>query len=152
MDAAPLVEAGPYQGYAPRHLDGRSLPTASVAASSRDIETIQAACRSAEQRKDAHVVATALQARAGTIVTHNIPDFYQVILDEYGLIKRRPDVFLVELISTHPPLIIAGAKAHRASLKTPALSVDDYLAELAGAKASVPKFARALEQHHKADI
>ncbi len=130
----------------------KAFPAASVAAASRDVATIQEACQTARQRKDAHVIATAVQAQAATIVTHNISDFHHKVLAEYGLVKRRPDTFLVELMSTHQAQVITGVKAHRASLKAPSLSVHDYLEVLAGPKGSVPKLSFLLDQSHRADI
>jgi hypothetical protein len=57
-----------------------------------------------------------------------------------------------ESASTHQAQVIAGVKAHRASLKAPSMSVDDYLKELAGPKGSVPKFSTALDVSHRASI
>lgn len=49
-------------------------------------------CRTPAQRKDAHVVATAVKAKASTIVTYNIKDFTPAVIQHYGLAKIRPDV------------------------------------------------------------
>ncbi len=48
--------------------------------------------------KDRHVLATAIEAKADTIVTSNLSDFPQNILKPYKIKAVSPDEFLVELV------------------------------------------------------
>ncbi|HQT77144.1 MAG: hypothetical protein B7Z80_05235 [Rhodospirillales bacterium 20-64-7] len=111
------------------------------------ISTIQGLCRTAAQRKDAHVVATAVDAKADVIVTTNVKDFDPDILRHYGLTKQRPDAFLVGLLATGQAQVLAGVQAHRASLKRTNPTVGQYLTDLASPKLEVPWFSRSLEAH-----
>lgn len=125
----------------------RSFSAANVPTCPSLVSTIQGMCRTAAHRKDAHVVATAVDAKAGVIVTTNIKDFDPKILEHYGLTKQRPDAFLLDLLGTHEAQVLAGVQAHRASLKRTNPTVDQYLAELGGTKCEVPRFAKSLEGH-----
>jgi predicted nucleic acid-binding protein len=128
-----------------------AFKAASVPGQRAIIATIRATAMNGGQRKDAHVVATAVAAKADTIVTHNIPDFHVPTLQGYGLRKMRPDAFFLELLGTHQARVLAGVKAHRASLLRNSPTLDEYLKELAGPKVVAPRFAKALEAH-KASI
>jgi hypothetical protein len=77
-------------------------------------------CRTPAQRKDAHAVATAVRAKASTIVTHNINDFAPAVIQHYGLTKILPDAFCVDLLADRPRKVLAGLRQHRRSLwRTP---------------------------------
>lgn len=125
----------------------RAFPAANVPARPALLPAIQGMCRTAAQRKDAHVVATAVHAKADVIVTMNIKDFGPEVLRHYGLAKQRPDAFLLGLLDTRRAEVLAGARAHRANLKRTAPTVEEYLAGLAGPRAGAPRFAKALEAH-----
>ncbi len=49
---------------------------------------------------DRHVLAAAIHARAGTIVTFNLKDFPAPALAPYGIIATAPDDFMLELAAT----------------------------------------------------
>jgi predicted nucleic acid-binding protein len=125
----------------------RSFPAANVPSRPALLSAIREMCRTEGHRKDAHVVATAADARADVIVTTNIKDFDPQVLQHFGLSKQRPDAFLLGLLGTHQTPVLAGVQAHRASLKRTSPSVDEYLALLGGPRAEVSRFARALEPH-----
>jgi len=52
------------------------------------------------------------------------------VLANYGIRAEAPDPFIHALLIAHPEGIIATAQQHRANLKNPPKSVDDYLASL----------------------
>jgi hypothetical protein len=80
------------------------------------LETVLTLCRSGAERKDAHVVATALAAEAHWIVTDNTTDFPRRLLAPLGLEALRPDAFCAALIARDPARVLAAAAAHRAGL------------------------------------
>lgn len=129
-----------------RQMD-RAFPAASVPGNASLIASIRGQCRTAAHKKDAHVVATAVDARARVIITFNIKDFGTEVLAAHQLRKQRPDAFLLDLLVASQSRMLAGVKDHRESLKRSAPTVDQYLAELSGAKGEVPRFAKALEAH-----
>lgn len=108
------------------------------------VSTIQAKCKTAAQRKDARVVATAVKARAALIVTHNIKGFAQPVPDYRHLSKIRPDPFCLDLLENRQSEAVAGIQAHRSSLKRTPMSPEEYLDYLADEKLGLPKFAKAL--------
>jgi hypothetical protein len=79
------------------------------------------------------------------IVTDNIGDFPQNILDTYGIRKLRPDNFCVELFELFPAAVIAGARQHRATLRRTSPDADEYLAFLASNK-ELPNISALLAQ------
>ena len=78
----------------------RAFPAANVPEPPFLVATIRGVSKTAAQRKDAHVVATAVIAKVAVIVTHNIKDFAPEVRGRYGLAKVRPDAFCVGLLST----------------------------------------------------
>src|ERR1019366_8166052 len=88
----------------------RGFPAANVPAPPTLVATIQGVSKTAAQRKDAHVVATAVIAKAAVIVTHNIKDFSPEVLSRYGLAKVRPDAFCVGLLASHETRVLAGIR------------------------------------------
>ncbi len=79
---------------------------------------------------DRHVLAAAIEASATVIVTFNLSDFPNAILSGYGIQALHPDVFLSALFDQETELFLRGVQAHRASLKNPAKTAQDYLAAL----------------------
>lgn len=77
--------------------------------------------------RDRHVVAAAIRCQAGVIVTFNLKDFPQPVLEQYGLQVQHPDQFLVHLIDLNRGTVAAAAKLQRAALKNPALSPREFL-------------------------
>ena len=129
----------------------RAFPSASVQADLGAVERIQGLCRTAGQKKDAHVVATAVAAKAGLIVTHNIRDFDPAILKPFGGLRRiKPDPFCVELLADRQDQALAGLRAHRASLRKTPIDAAGYVAHLADRRMGLPKLACALAPHQAA--
>lgn len=99
------------------------------------------------QRKDVHVVATAVSGDADIIVTHNARDFPDTILGAYGLMVRPPDWFCAGLLANTPERVLAGARAHRISMTRPAYAVDAYLDLITGPRAGLIRTAKLLRAH-----
>jgi len=79
---------------------------------------------------DAHVVATAVAGKAGSIVTYNRRHFPTRILAPLRLRTETPDEFCSRLFGRVRAEIIEGARLHRASLRKPAYDRRAYLAHL----------------------
>ncbi|MGY4799840.1 PIN domain-containing protein [Teichococcus aerofrigidensis] len=125
----------------------RAFPAANVPGSASLTAMIQAMCKTAAQRKDAHVVASAVNAEAGSIVTHNIKDFHGTVLAHYRLAKHRPDPFCAGLLASQQAEALAGLRAHRASLKRTPMNATEYVNYLAGPKFGMAKLSTALRDH-----
>lgn len=122
----------------------RAFPAALVSPDPALVLEIEGLCRTKAQRKDAHVAATAIAAEAGTVVTFNTRDFAPAVLRRYGLVVSTPDAFLLDLLAADQARVLAGVRAHRASLKRTRPAVGDYLDGLASTKVEVPRFSDAL--------
>ncbi len=77
--------------------------------------------------KDRHVLAAAVGAGAGVIVTWNTKDFPPSALDGLGIMARTPDDVLCALFDEDPEGFIAAAAAMRARLKNPAMTPAEWL-------------------------
>ena len=77
--------------------------------------------------KDRHVLAAAIRSRADVIVTQNLKHFPQEKLDPYGIEAQHPDTFICHMFDLNPGAVVGAAQEHRASLKNPPKSVDEYL-------------------------
>ena len=76
---------------------------------------------------DRHVLAAAIHAQAGVIVTFNLRDFPAASLTPYGITAQHPDAFLLELIELDPTRVCAAAAAQRQSLHNPPKSQEEFL-------------------------
>lgn len=72
---------------------------------------------------DRHVLAAALAAGAGTILTMNLRDFPASALAPHGVVAVHPDEFLCGLHNADPDLLQASAEAAQANLSRSAPSV-----------------------------
>jgi predicted nucleic acid-binding protein len=122
----------------------RAFPTANVRCLPGLVVTIQDLCKTAAQRKDAHVIATAIAAKSMVILTHNTKDFSAAVLNRYGLSKIKPDEFCVDLLASRRAELLEGIRRHRASLKRSPMSQSDYIHYLAEAIFGMPQFAKSL--------
>ena len=122
----------------------KAFPAANVPPAPALVAAVARMSRSAAQRKDAHVVATAVMAKATVIVTHNIKDFAPHVLSHYGMVKVRPDPFCVGLLASHETQVLAGIRMHRVSLRKTPMSPDQYIDHLAGERLGMPRLAVAL--------
>ncbi|MBP2229696.1 hypothetical protein J2847_002995 [Azospirillum agricola] len=127
----------------------RSFQAANCAAAPDVLEKINGMCRSDKQRKDAHVIASGVSAAATLIVTDNSPDFPEDILKHFGMRKAKPDAFCQDLFNQNQFLVIQAARAHRASMKRPPYSPDEYLDLLQSPKMELPNFSNLLRQYRQ---
>jgi predicted nucleic acid-binding protein len=125
----------------------RAFPVANVPATPTLVASVQRLSKTAAQRKDAHVVATTVAAKATVIITHNIKDFAPQVLSHHGLSKVRPDRFCVDLLASRQAQVLAGLRAHRASLRRTPMSSPQYIDHLADDTLGMPKLALALAPH-----
>ena len=65
---------------------------------------------------DIHVLAAAIAGDASELLTANTQDFPLRALAAYGLLRRHPDEFLLELAHAHPDTLIRLAQTTHASL------------------------------------
>ncbi|PXA03987.1 PIN domain-containing protein [Coraliomargarita sinensis] len=84
--------------------------------------------------KDRHVLAAAIASNADVIVTFNLKDFPEGVLQLHQVEAQHPDEFIRHLIDLHPDEVCRAAKKIRTRLKNPPYSADDYLMSLAKQK------------------
>jgi predicted nucleic acid-binding protein len=80
---------------------------------------------------DRHVLAAAIRAGAQLIITTNLKDFPAATLTKFGIEAVHPDLFIVQQMDLHEGLVVQVARKHRASLRNPSKSVDEYLDTIA---------------------
>jgi predicted nucleic acid-binding protein len=80
---------------------------------------------------DRHVLAAAIRAGAQLIVTFNLKDFPSQHLAPFGVEAVHPDDFVAQQFDLNEGGILAAVKSHRAALRNPPRSVDEYLDTLA---------------------
>ena len=81
---------------------------------------------------DHHVLAAAIVGRCDMIVTCNLRDFPENAVAPYGIEVLHPDNFLSNHLALMPGPFCDAARKIRARLVAPPVSVQDYLAILAG--------------------
>jgi predicted nucleic acid-binding protein len=79
---------------------------------------------------DRHVLAAAIHGGAQIIVTMNMRDFPNEVLQQYEIEALHPDEFILQLIELAPDAVMEAAETHRQSLKNPPKSVEKFLASL----------------------
>ena len=75
---------------------------------------------------DRHVLAAAIHTSASHIVTYNLSDFPNSTLGLYDIEAIHPDLFLSALFEEEPDLFLNGVRIHRASLRNPPKSAQEY--------------------------
>lgn len=91
---------------------------------------------------DRHVLAAGLACVADLIVTNNGKDFPDYLLRPFGIRAVTPDQFLLSLWDSG--VVMAAVREHRASMKMPAMSVEQYRHALAHNK--LPGLANGLSK------
>lgn len=79
---------------------------------------------------DRHVVAAAIKAGAGIIVTLNLRDFPEDELARHGVVAMHPDLFALELLARSPAAVLEVIASQAADLKNPPHSATDIVAAL----------------------
>lgn len=106
-----------------RHLMDLALPDALVTGYEHLIEAIEL-----PDRDDRHIIAAAIHCGASVIVTLNLADFPSQALARFNIEAQPPDEFVLALLDVAPELVIEAARNHRASLRNPQRTNDEYLA------------------------
>jgi hypothetical protein len=91
---------------------------------------------------DRHVLAAAIRGEAHVIVTMNLKDFPDEVLQHYEIGAQHPDEFILQLIELAPDVVMNAAETHRRSLENPPKSVEVFLASLEAQ--GLPKSGAAL--------
>ena len=79
---------------------------------------------------DRHVLAAAIHAKAGTIVTYNLSDFPAASLERYGVQAQHPDAFVLRLLGLDRERVVQAVRNQRANLTRPKVTADALLATL----------------------
>ena len=96
---------------------------------------------------DRHVLAAAIRSRADVIVTFNLDDFPVGYLAAFGIEAQHPDEFIAHLIDLSASAVVEAAKRHRASLRKPPKSVEEYLDALS--RQELPETVRRLREYER---
>ncbi len=85
--------------------------------------------------KDRHVLAAAINADAGIIVTSNLKDFPQAALRKWNIKAVHPDSFLIDLYSRNSDVVVSRLHEQASTIKR---TLPDLLDTL---RIGVPRFA-----------
>jgi hypothetical protein len=94
--------------------------------------------------KDRHVLAAAVASESQFIVTANLRDFPQQVLERFEIKALSADDFLVYQFSQDRETVINIVKQHTNSSKNPPLSLEEVLGRL---KKVVPTFTQVIQGH-----
>ncbi len=98
---------------------------------------------------DRHVLAAAIQCGADLILTFNLDDFPEHALSIYGIGACHPDPFLVDQLNLDAERVCMAMRQHRASLRNPTKTVDEYLTTLN--EQGLSRFTQAV-RHYAAEL
>ena len=76
---------------------------------------------------DIHVLAAAIHAKADAIITFNLRDFPERVLQPYGIVALHPDVFLCQLLDQDKDSVCEAVREQRLSLKNPPRTAEELL-------------------------
>jgi hypothetical protein len=76
---------------------------------------------------DRHILAAAIVGQCDVIVTQNLKDFPQNVLNSHEIECQHPDDFLLKHLQQLPTRFCNAIQKVRARLKNPPYNVDDYL-------------------------
>lgn len=79
---------------------------------------------------DRHVLAAAIKAGAGAIITFNLKDFPSQSLKPHGIDALPPDEFILDVIGLEPEAVLESAHTAWRRLKNPPLTWEHYLENL----------------------
>ena len=95
--------------------------------------------------EDRHVLAAAIKCGADLIITFNLDDFPEDNLASHGLGACHPDPFLIDQLHLDAVRVCTAMRQHRASLKNPPKTVEEYLATLE--EQGLSRFAQAVRPY-----
>ena len=93
---------------------------------------------------DRHILAAAVKTRADMILTFNMKDFPESVVEPLGIEICSPDEFLLDLFGISEELFIEYLKTDFQHYQAPAIAFDDYIEDLR--KAGVPRTAKLIEE------
>lgn len=93
---------------------------------------------------DRHVVAAAIKSNSDAIVTFNLKDFPETVLEKYAIEVIHPDDFILYQVELSVAKVCQALKDQRQALKNPPKTVNEFLAILQ--KQQLPKTALALKE------
>jgi len=76
---------------------------------------------------DRHVLAVAIMCQADVIVTNNLKDFPQAVMDKYRIDAQSPDVFLSHLFDLSPTAFCKAVREMRQRLRDPEHTAEELL-------------------------
>jgi predicted nucleic acid-binding protein len=76
---------------------------------------------------DRHVLAAAIVCGANIIVTHNLRDFPENVLDPYNIEAQHPDEFVYNLLNVAPAVVLTAVQKQQARLKRPPVSMSELM-------------------------
>lgn len=79
---------------------------------------------------DRHVLAAAIRAQAGVIVTLNLRDFPKHVVSAHGISVQHPDQFLSHLFDLAPAAVCEAVQGMRLSLRNPPKTTRELLDDL----------------------
>ncbi len=79
---------------------------------------------------DIHVLEAAIYAQAGYVVTNNLRDFPQAILEPFGVIALGPDDFVMRILERTPNLVLKAIQMQVANLQRPPIGINTMLLQL----------------------
>jgi PIN domain len=126
----------------------RAFPVANVIVSRDAQEEVLAHCTTPTERKSAHVLATALSARAAVIVTDTsfcLTEVMSKLWHDTAVLS--PDAWCLELLDRHEAAVLGGGRAYRANLTKGDNSVDGWLASMREPRVGLSRTADRLSGH-----
>lgn len=84
-------------------------------------------CLTLPDPDDRHVLAAAIKCNADVIVTNNLKDFPEEILNKYDIDAQSPDVFLSHLYDLSPTAFCSAVRQQRERLKKPTYTAEALL-------------------------
>lgn len=105
-----------------RELMDRSVPDCLVTGFEELVESL-----GLPDPDDRHVLAAAIRSQAGVIVTYNIKDFPEEVMDGYGIEVQHPDEFVTHLYDLAPGAVCQAVRSQRQALKNPPMSASELL-------------------------
>lgn len=91
---------------------------------------------------DRHILAAAIRCNAEVIVTFNMKYFPAETLSEFDIEAMHPDEFISDLLDLNLALVLNAVRKARSNLKTPRISVEEYLESLL--KSGLPMTVKTL--------
>jgi predicted nucleic acid-binding protein len=117
----------------------RAFPESCVSGSEHLIESLVL-----PDPDDRHVLATAIRTSAEHIVTENLRDFPDELLDPFGITAVSADDFLSSTFELYPPEAVAALRAMRRSYERPSFTPGEFIFDLQAK--GLPKLASMLKE------